>query len=172
MCHIFPWKEIWYLIAKDWLKFGKNVHSQLVRPTVYNIVSKIEVASDWYTCISKLREVVFFFVRFSFTVFRKNFAPFYFALFALSPEDEFKTVRIEFCERIMEKNRRGANSRLGESVPDLYSAKIRLGKFKAVYSSIEFSFGFICKRILLQNSQNICTYLIHVSDINLITYIE
>ena len=28
----------------------------------------------------------------------------------------------------------GANSRLGESVSDLFRAKIRLGEFKAVYS--------------------------------------
>ena len=34
ICNIFLWKEIWYLIAKDWLKLGKNVHFQLVRPTV------------------------------------------------------------------------------------------------------------------------------------------
>ena len=34
------------------------------------------------------------------------------------------------------KLERGANSRLGKSVSDLYRAKIRLGEFKAVYSSM------------------------------------
>ena len=63
-----------------------------------------------------------------------KFCPhFILVLFALSPEGEFKTGQIEFyvlytkglCRKIGE-----ANSRLGESVSDLY--KIRLGEFKAV----------------------------------------
>ena len=41
MCHIILWKEIWYFIAKDWLKLGKNVHSQLVCPTVFK-------GNSWY----------------------------------------------------------------------------------------------------------------------------
>ena len=55
-------------------------------------------------------------------------------IFALWPEGEFKTglieLHIKYHVRKLE-----VNSRLGESVSDLYRAKIRLGEFKAVYSN-------------------------------------
>ena len=41
------------------------------------------------------------------------------------------------CKKIGES----ANLRLGESVSDLYRAKIRLGKFKALYSTSYFHSG-------------------------------
>ena len=39
------------------------------------------------------------------------------------------------CEGSFKKIGDWANSRLGESVSDLFREKIRLGEFKAVYSS-------------------------------------
>ena len=64
---------------------------------------------------------------------------FIFTLFALSPEGEFKTGLIEsYIEDYIRKLGSGANLnlRLGESVSELYRAKIRLGELKAVYSNL------------------------------------
>ena len=55
-------------------------------------------------------------------------------IFALWPEGKFKTGLIELCIKdIVKKLDSWANSRRGKSISDLYRAKIRLYKFKAVY---------------------------------------
>ena len=56
---------------------------------------------------------------------------FIFALFALWPEGEFKTGLIELFHETLGE---WANSRLGDSVSDLCTAKIRLGELKDVYN--------------------------------------
>ena len=52
-------------------------------------------------------------------------------IFALWPDGEFKTGPIELYISVYIKKMEWANSREGESVSDLYRAKIRMGEFKA-----------------------------------------
>ena len=67
------------------------------------------------------------------TVYRKNFAPVLFSPFFWGQIQNWVSWIIH--KGLYNKTRERANSRLGESVSDLCRAKIRLGKFKAVYSS-------------------------------------
>ena len=59
-------------------------------------------------------------------------------ILALSPENECKTGPIEswiICKKLCKKIGELVNSRLCEPVSDLYRAKIKLDKFKAVYKN-------------------------------------
>ena len=72
------------------------------------------------------------------TVYRENFAPFYFRPFRPLPWRRFLNwANWIICKGLYRKIWERANSRLGVSVLDPYRAKIRLGEFKAVYSMTE-----------------------------------
>ena len=75
-----------------------------------------------------------------YTVYRENFAPVLFLPFSPSElRAKFKTglIELQICkyEGLCKKIGEWVNSRLGKSVLELYRAKIRLGEFKAVYST-------------------------------------